>query len=369
MILETLRGGFLLLFRWLVQYPIVFGTYRLINLTRAPFNMQPGLVEKPGILVSNYGNYFFDDIISSMVGPVWPFAFVRDSIHRLPVAKQVLSFFRNLPIVRSHDGRYDAEGRRQRNEQSFAKAADLLRRGHWLAAFPETRPGHRSRLLKPLKPGVAHVALRAEAAAGWTLGLRIYVFGTNYECKFMGRSRIYFRWASPLEVARYKALYEKNPLEAETTLMREVENSLQSVVLEAPTVEHLELAHRLAWQRRQANFIGVQQALEEVVAGKASPEDMRRIACRPGRESLVYQVSGYALWGIGFVLRWPFRTFGKLCASDPSEEMTYMFILWMLVLIVGALISHFAWAETQICATWLAVSMWLWAWRRGIIRW
>ena len=33
--------------------------------------MQPELQDKPGILVSNYGNFFFDDMIGAMVGPVW----------------------------------------------------------------------------------------------------------------------------------------------------------------------------------------------------------------------------------------------------------------------------------------------------------
>lgn len=355
------------MFRWTIHYPIIFCTYRVRNLTRSPFMMNQDLSHKPGILVSNYGNYFFDDIIGTMAGPVWSFVFVRDSVYRLPVIKWILKFFRAIPIVRSNDGRYSAEERLARNQKTYARVAELLRRGHWFSVFPETRPGHRSQLLTPLRPGVAHVALRAESDAGWALGLRIYVYGTNYENKFVGRSRLYVRWASAIEVAHYRELFLKSPAEAETALMRDIELALRSVVLEAPTVEHIALAHRLAWQRKQANFAGVQQALSEVIQGKSSPEDMRRIVCRPGRESLLYQVLGYALWGLGFVLRWPFRKFSILCASDPSEEMTYMVVLWTLVLLVGTSVNHKLWAEVQVFDTWLAMTMWLWAWRRGII--
>src|SRR5437016_6335048 len=92
-VMETLRGAILMLVRWLVDYPIVFCTYRLKNFTRAPFLMQPELQDKPGILVSNYGNFFFDDMIGAMVGPVWPYNFVRDSIYRLPLVGLVLRFF------------------------------------------------------------------------------------------------------------------------------------------------------------------------------------------------------------------------------------------------------------------------------------
>jgi 1-acyl-sn-glycerol-3-phosphate acyltransferase len=364
--METFRGGLLLVIRWLFHYPFILGTYRVRGATRSPFRLDPALAEKPGILVSNSGNYFFDDVLGLSLGPVWPFYFVRDSLYRMPVLNWVFRFFRALPIVRVGDARFNPQQRQAINRKVFAQVAGLLRKGHWLSVFPEPVSSHRSRLLKPLRPGVAFVALRAEDASGWGLGLRIYVYGANYENKLAGRSNLFIRWAAPIEVARYRDIFMRDPGEAEEVLMQELEQALHSTVLEAPTLEALSDAHRLAHQRRQPTFPGVQGALGEVIAGSAAPEELHKIVCRR-RESVVYQVLGYVLLGFGWSLGWPFRMFGRLCADDRSQEMSFQFILWLLVLVAGAAVSEWHWAKFQIIATWGVTTMWLWAWRRGII--
>ncbi|MEW6057326.1 MAG: 1-acyl-sn-glycerol-3-phosphate acyltransferase [Bdellovibrionota bacterium] len=364
--METFRGGLLLLVRWLVHYPIVFGTYRVKNWSRAPFFLQQELQEKPGILVSNYGNYFYDDILGAMLAPVWPFTFVKDSVFRVPFLKPFYRFFRCIPIIRSSDQYYKSDQRIAKNEQTLDHVAGLLHRGHWFSVFPEADPRHRSQLVKPLRPGVAHVALRAERKANWKLGLQIYVYGTNYENKFAGRSYLYLRWAAPISVARYQGLYERDERAAEEMLLSEVEAALHSVVLEAQTLDQLVDAHRLAYQKGQANFSGVHQALNDVVTRKAAPRELRRIVCRK-RESLSYQIIGYVLWFVGGALGWPLRTFGKLCAKDRSEEMTFQFTLWSLILLTGFVVGEEDWVVVQALGTWLAMTMWLWGWRRGMI--
>lgn len=356
-----------MLIRWLVHYPVVHLTYRVRGWTRAPFHLEPGFMEKPGILVSNYGNFFYDDFIGMMMGPVVPFVFVRHSLYRLPLLKYVFRFFRALPIVRTADRAYTPEQRLEFNNKTFARVAELLRKGNWLSVFPEQSPSHRPRLATPLKPGVAHVALRAEDSSGWSLGLRVYVYGTNYENKFASRSDVYIRWAAPIEVAKYREAYLQDPLKAEQALMSEIESALHSAVLEAPALEQLADAYRLAYQQNRANFSGVQSALAEVVSGRSTPEQMRKIICRRGRESVLYQVVGFALLGLGAVIGWPFRMFGKLCATDRSQEMTFQFILWALVLITGAIVSEAHWALFQALATWGSTNIWLWAWRRGVL--
>ena len=365
--METFRGGILMLFRWLVHYPIVHLTYRVRGWTRAPYLLEPGLENKPGILVSNYGNYLYDNMIGLMTAPVWPHVFVRAPVCRTPLLKYIIRFFRAVPIVRTTDEAYSNEKRVEENEKTFARVSELLRKGHWLSAFPEQNPGHRARIAKPLKPGVAHVALRAEDAAGWGLGLRIYIYGTNYENKFAGRSNVYVRWASPIEVARYRDTFVRNPVEAEQILTAEIERSLHATVLEAATTAQLADAYRLAFQQGRPNFSGIQNALNEVVNEKATPEQLHKIVCRKGRESVLYQTIGYGLLSLGAVVGWPFRMFGRLCATDRSQEMTYQFILWILVLLTGAMIGDWQWAVVQAVGTWGSMSIWLWAWRRGIV--
>jgi len=364
--METFRGGLLFLFRWLVHYPIVLGTYRIWGLTRAPYLTNPELMDSPGILVSNYSNYFYDDMLSLMAAPVWPFAFACARFHRIPFIRPIFWFFRNLPIVRSYDRKYPPEVRKQRNETAFEEAAELLRKGHWFSAFPELTPRHTPKLNTPLKPGAAHIAFKAEQAAGWKLGLRIYVYGVNYENKLAGRSSVYLRWAAPILVAKYREAFEQDAPAAEALLMKEIETTLHSVVIEAESMAKLAAAHRLAFYRKQRSYVGVEQALSDVGTGTSVPEELKRIACRK-QESILYQVLGFALWFISSVLGWPFRVFGRLCATDRSQEMTFQFMLWVLVLIAGSLTAESRWGVVQLLSTWIAMNAWLWAWRRGLV--
>lgn len=373
---ETLRGGILFLIRWVVHYPIVLGMYHLIGWTRAPFLMNRELQDKPGILVSNYGNAFFDELIGLMLAPVWPFSFVKDSLCSFPVLNVFYRFFRCLPIVRKNSRRYSADERVERNERMLEKAAQHLRRGHWMMVFPEEQPSHVSRIRTPLRPGVAHVALRAEDAAGWQLGLHLYVYGTNYENKLVTRSRIYFRWAEPIRVADYKALYERNPQEAENALMQDIEARLHEVVLEAESPETIEWAYQKAFQENANGFVGVQNVLSRV---SEAPGQWQQEINESGlqrwkkfesihHESPFFQAIGLFFMGIGTVLNWPFRMLGRWCAQDPAEDMVYRFFLWLVVLVLGFYAFSWRWVQFQFLCTWLVMMGWLWAWRRGLIK-
>jgi hypothetical protein len=178
---------------------------------------------------------------------------------------------------------------------------------------------------------------------------------------------VYIRWAQPIAVEEYRSAYEANPLEAENKLMAEIERLLHETVLEAPRLQQLEDAHRLAHQRGRPGFAAVQKALDEVLHGEAEPEDMHKIVCRKGRESILYQLLGWVLLGIAALAGWPFRVFGRLCAMNSSEEMTFRFLLWALVLAVGLAAGDYHWVGVVAAGTYITNSSWLWAWRRGIL--
>jgi len=362
---ETVRGGFLYFIRLLFISPVVFITYRVFNWRGSPFALRADLSGRPAILVSNHTNYLFDTMLAVMVGPVWPFTFVRAKVCRLPILGSLYRFFRAIPFIRTDDPNYTAAQRERSNQRNLRWGIRLLRQGRWLSVFPEGSSSSDAKV-RPLKPGVAYVALKAEDAAGWNLGLNIFVYGTNYENPSAARSNVFVRWATPIVVAHYRALYDKDPAAAQEKLLSDIEEALGSTVLQADDPQVLQDAHRLAAQRRQAYFSGVQQALSEVLTGKSTPRELTRIVCNK-QESLLFQALGFLLLGLSFAIGWPFRTFGKLCASDRSQEMSYQFVLWVLVLFVGMIIDPLRWPAVQVIATILVQRVWLWAWRRGII--
>ena len=365
---EVLRGGVLFLIRWVFQYPLLHLTYRFRYWTRAPFLIQPEWLNKPGILVSNYGNYFFDQMLGLTLAPVWPFSFMRDSYFKIPILGFILKFFRMIPFIRSSDRRYNEIERKLKNQDRMKEVAERLRKGHWFLVFPEMNADHQPQIAKTLRPGVANVALKAEDMTGWSLGLRIYIYGSNYENKFIAGSNVYIRWATPIEVKRYQSLYAESTEKAEQQLMTDIENALKASMFESNSLEVLEDAHRLAFQQNRRNFSGVMHALEEIKTGSSKPEVLHRIVYKRARESRIYQVGGVVLLLFGSLLGWPFRAFAKICSTNRSQEMTFQFILWSMVLVTGILTGGIRWIYIQAGFTWIAMSSYLWGWRWGLIK-
>lgn len=362
---EVLRGGVLFFFRILVAYPLVFGTYRLRGWTKAPYWVTPKLTDNPGILVANHSNYVYDTMLAALIGPVCPFVFIRDEVCRFPVIGWFFRFFRAIPYIRASDRKYGDTQRREGNLKALARGAKELSQGSWLAVFPEGSSSERSRL-GAVRPGVAHVALLAEAESNWNLGLKIYVYGLNYENRRIVRSSAFVQWAEPILVSAFKETFAVDPIKAERDLTAAVQRALSSCVLQAESMEQLEDAHRLASQNGHHAFAGVQMALANMSHGVAQPKELRRIVCSR-QESLLYQVLGFGLFGVGWLLGLPFRIFGKLCATERSQEMGYKLVLWVLVLLVGSWFAGPRWAAFQLIATYATEGLSLWAWRRGIL--
>lgn len=364
--IELFRGAVLLLVRWLVHYPVVFCTYKIRNFRGAPFRRNPSLGDAPGIVVGNYGNYFFDDLIGMMLPPVRPYVFVRYKWFHAWWFQLLFRWARVLPVLRSVDQGVDRKQRSFIHEKMFDSIVQLLRNRQWLSVFPEQYPGHRPQIRTPLKPGMAHVALRAEEAEGWKLGLRIYVYATNYENKFSGRSYVYLRFAEPIEVAKYRTNYDLDRATAVKLLMLEIESKLRACTLEASSLDNIVAAHRLAYQLGEQNFQGVKRALLEVEEGSNAPARLDLVQCSLP-ESLFYRAVALVMVVASTLVGYPVRTFGLLCASERSQEMTFQFIFWSSMLMVGFVFGGLNWVLLMFVLTWALMKTWMFAFRRGLV--
>jgi hypothetical protein len=117
-----------------------------------------------------------------------------------------------------------------RNDATFDAAIGALRAGDAVQIFPEglshSEPG-----LAPLWTGAAHIALGAEAASGWTLGLRIVPIGLTYRRKALFRGDALAVIGEPFDIAELRAPYESDPTEAVRALTAEIGRRLEAVTL------------------------------------------------------------------------------------------------------------------------------------------
>lgn len=183
----------------------------------------------PVIVLANHPNGLLDPVVLSL-GLGRPVSFLaKSTLFGNPLGRALMRAFDAIPVYRPRDGEDP-----RRNEETFERCRDLLRRGGWLAMFPEGT-SHSDPRMKPLKTGAARIALGAERSAGFALGLSIVPVGLLYEDKDVFRSRVALSVGAPIRLADLEGREGERTAVAELT--SRIHQGLGEVVLEADSSE------------------------------------------------------------------------------------------------------------------------------------
>ncbi len=335
----------------------------------------------PFVFAPNHPNALLDPIVLRLA-VARPVAFLaKSTLFATPLGRFVLGAFDAIPVWRQRDeGAPDAgaPARQDKNEETFARCRELLAREprdqRALALFPEGT-SHSDPTLKPLRTGAARIALSAEAAHDFALGLRIVPVGLFYEAKATFRSRAHVVFGAPIPVAPLRARWAEDPRAAATELTAAIRAAMDGVVLQAETTELLAGATKIAQaldpeaSELAARQEGAQRLLAGYRAAEAyAPERLAALVarCRAFLESLALLeiddpwalelapprkrtlvptalalalTAPFALAGavLGFV---PYRLAGRVAARVTHEED----VLGTVKLLGGALFLVLAWA-------------------------
>jgi len=194
------------------------------------------LPDGPVLVVANHPNSLLDPLIVFRVAgrPTRPLA--KAPLFEQAMVGSVLRALGGLPVYRKQDD----PAQMHRNDDTFAAAIGALRQGDAIQIYPEGR-SHSEPSLVPLRTGAARIALQAEAAADWNLGLRIVPIGLNYRRKSLFRANALAVIGQPFTVAAHRAAFEHDPAEAVRRLTDEIADRLEDVTLNLANAEDLEL--------------------------------------------------------------------------------------------------------------------------------
>jgi 1-acyl-sn-glycerol-3-phosphate acyltransferase len=202
----------------------------------------------PFLVTANHPNALLDPLIvlRSAGRLVRPLA--KAPLFSHPLIGIALRVLGGLPVYR----RQDDPALLEQNDRTFEAAIAALGRGEAIQIYPEGQ-SHSEPELAPLKTGAARIALQAEDAHGWTLGLRVVPVGLTYARKRFFRGSALALVGESFGLADLRSDYRADPRAAARALTDRIDRALREVTVNLQSErdrELVETAERI-WAREK----------------------------------------------------------------------------------------------------------------------
>lgn len=137
------------------------------------------------------------------------FFLAKAEVFRSPLAKWLLPKFNMIPVYRKQDN----PSQMHRNEETFDKCYEHLLNKGTIMIFPEG-VSLTQRKLEKIKTGAARIALGAEAANDYKLGVKILTVGLNYSNPHRFQSELFINMDTPIEVLDFSEQHKNDTFKA-----------------------------------------------------------------------------------------------------------------------------------------------------------
>ncbi|HUF13173.1 MAG TPA: 1-acyl-sn-glycerol-3-phosphate acyltransferase [Longimicrobiales bacterium] len=190
----------------------------------------------PLLITANHPNALLDPLVVFRIAHRHARPLAKAPLFEHPLIGPFLRILGGLPVYR----RQDDAALMANNDRTFDAAVASLHAGEAIQIYPEGQ-SHSGPSLTPLRTGAARIALRAEADAGWKLGLRVLPLGLTYTRKPFFRGRAIAVVGDAFAIADLRGRYEIEPQEAVRELTAEITRRLEAVTLNLSRSEDMEL--------------------------------------------------------------------------------------------------------------------------------
>lgn len=183
--------------------------------------------EGPTILVANHPVTFLDPLLVAVATNRQVHFLAKGAMFKNRLIRAIFKKFNMIPIHRAQDNPSEMH----KNQDTFEYCYEHLEKGGLILIFPEGI-SVTDRTLKPLKTGVARIALGAEAKNGFKLGVKIVPVGLTYEGPHQFRKDVLVNVGNPIAVKELNVVHQKNEKIAINRIMDEVKFQLEQLTLQ-----------------------------------------------------------------------------------------------------------------------------------------
>jgi glycerol-3-phosphate O-acyltransferase / dihydroxyacetone phosphate acyltransferase len=201
------------------------------------FNAEVVPRDKPVIFVHNHPNGLIDPALVFVALPRKISFLAKSTLFKMPVIGYLLRTVEALPLYRQIDAGADVS----KNQQTFAVARELLKKGGAIALFPEG-VSHSSSKVLPAKTGAARIAL-GTVSMGEPIDLYIVPVGLFYTSKTTFRSEALLHFGEPFRVEPVELEEDGQPPKIPVkALTKQIEEAIREVTVNAETDSELQTA-------------------------------------------------------------------------------------------------------------------------------
>lgn len=287
----------------------------------------------PVIFAVNHPNGLIDPLFVLCYAPRQVSFLAKAPLFRYPVIGWFVKLFKSIPVYRKQDNVAGS------NEETFARAREVLEHGGGIAIFPEGTT-HSDARLRELKTGAARIALGASLR-----DLVIVPVGIYYSAKGTFRSDALVLFSAPLQV---------HPEETVDDLTSDIERGLSAVTLQADSRAALELIEKAEAIFSDRTGVAGELALrKEFVNGyhylcEHDPERLSRLASEVTR--FAEELRRAKLEPHELVLRFRASTIIRVIVQLPIAAAGAL-LHYPTYRLVGYLAKRFARGETELMGT------------------
>jgi 1-acyl-sn-glycerol-3-phosphate acyltransferase len=178
----------------------------------------------PLVLAVTHPNAFLDDVLVGIMMNRDVFFLARGDVFKKPVARFFLKAMHVYPIIRPRDSRKEV----RKNLDLIENYKKMLVQGKVILIHPEGLCVNEKNV-RPLKKGMAKMALGAENDHDWDLGLKILPIGLNYYNAPYSREDITIHIGTPIAASKYALAFKDNEAKAYRQLTEEVDGQLNDL--------------------------------------------------------------------------------------------------------------------------------------------